>query len=113
MMQRRISRRGLPWGGRRGGEGLGLGGGGVGGPGGGVRGVVGLPGPPGVGGGGGGWVRGGWGFALGGAAGDVGLGLGVVLHADHGDRVERVVGLPVTAAVEAVAGDLAAGGFDR
>ena len=44
------------------------------------------------------------GLAFLGAALDVGLGLGVVLHADHRDRVERVVGLPVTAAVEAVTG---------
>src|SRR3954447_4860327 len=53
------------------------------------------------------------GLAFGGAALDVGLGLGVVLHADHGDRVERVVGLAVAAAVESVPNRLAAGGLDR
>jgi len=36
----------------------------------------------------------------------------VVLHADHGDGVERVVGLALAAAIEAVATRLAAGGFD-
>ena len=50
------------------------------------------------------------GLALCGAPLDVVLGLGVVLHADHGDRVERVVGLAVAAAVDAVAAGLAAGG---
>src|SRR4051794_28668965 len=47
-----------------------------------------------------------------GAAGDVGLGFGVVLHADHRDRVERIVGLAIAAAVEAMADCLAAGGLD-
>src|SRR5215212_6359892 len=50
------------------------------------------------------------GLAFGGAAGDVGLGLGVVLHADHGDGVEGVVGLAIAAAVEAVALGLAGAG---
>ncbi len=44
---------------------------------------------------------------------DVVLGLGVVLHADHGDGVERVVGLAVAAAVEPVTLGLATRGFDR
>jgi hypothetical protein len=53
------------------------------------------------------------GLAFVGAAGDVGLGFGVVLHPDHGDRVKRVVGLAVAAAVEAVTDGLAARGLDR
>lgn len=52
------------------------------------------------------------GLAFGGAALDVGLRFGVVLHADHRDRVERVVGLAIAAAVEAMAAGLAAGRFD-
>jgi hypothetical protein len=48
-----------------------------------------------------------WRLALGGAAGDVGARLGVVGHARQHDRVQGPVELPVTAAVEAVADDLA------
>ena len=38
---------------------------------------------------------------------DVGTGAGVVTHADHGDAVQGVIRLAVTAAVEQVTDDLA------
>ena len=47
-------------------------------------------------------------LALGGAAGDVVAGLGVVDHAVVGDQPERAVALAVAAAVEAVPRRLAA-----
>jgi hypothetical protein len=52
-------------------------------------------------------------LAVGGAAGDVGAGLGVVDHPVVGDEPERAVALAVTAAIEAVPDSPAAGGLDR
>lgn len=54
-----------------------------------------------------------FGLALGGAASDVGPGGCVVLHADDDGAVERGVGLPVAAAVEAVPVRYAGGCRDR
>src|SRR5215213_8996925 len=53
------------------------------------------------------------GVALGGLAGDIGLGLGVNAHAGDGGHVQGPVGLTVAAAVEAVALGLAGGGGQR
>jgi hypothetical protein len=47
------------------------------------------------------------GLALGGPAGDVGAGDGVVAHADQHDREQRLVGTPIATTVEPVAGGLA------
>jgi hypothetical protein len=54
------------------------------------------------------------GFAFGGAAGDVGLGFGVVAaSAGERDAVDGGVELAVAAAVQPVSGGLAGGGFQR
>src|SRR6266498_420963 len=53
------------------------------------------------------------GQSFGGATRYVGAGVGVVAHAGYDDHVEGAVGLPVAAAVEAVAFGLAAGGGYR
>ena len=52
------------------------------------------------------------GFAFGGSFGDVGLGVWAVAAGGDGDGVQRVVGLAVAVAVEAVAGVLAGGRFE-
>jgi hypothetical protein len=53
------------------------------------------------------------GFPFGAAADHVGLGVEVAAHPGGGDDVDGLVQRPVSAAHEAVAGGLAAGGFDR
>jgi hypothetical protein len=52
-------------------------------------------------------------LALGHAALHVGLGLGVLAHADQHDGVQRAVELPVAATVQPVADHGARGGLDR